>query len=239
MCLSQRVITVSVKRTDGTTATEEEKSATCSVKLKNSYEGCGILYQTSTTHTKRPTICRPSRLQTRLLHDEPLAQSPATDTWPPNGTRHFRSQPLASRHSTQLSTAAYGESCASKELSSHTYRCSERLSTHSKQQCTQTPHANTSTSSREPRRATTSARSCSSPLYNTAGNHQVRSGRETPTESDLSNMTVTRTSPTSAWQTTFFSLPAHDHHARRPYHSHNSTRPATTPTKTTIIPNMT
>ena len=80
MCLIQLVITLSVRRSDGTNTTEEEKSATCSVNLKNSDDDCGILYQTSTTHTKRSTICRPSRLQTRLLHDEPLAHIPATQT---------------------------------------------------------------------------------------------------------------------------------------------------------------
>ena len=160
-----------------------------------------------------------------------------SDTWPPNGTRHFGSQPLTSRrHSTQLSSAVFGGSCASRELSSHTHRCSERFTMHRKQQCTQTPHANTSTSSRELSRATSSARSCSTHLCNTSGNHQLRSGTETPTKSDLSKMTVTRTSSTSAWQTTFFSSPARDHHAGRPYHSHNSTRSATTPTRTTIIP---
>ena len=45
--------------------------------------------------------------------------------------------------------------------------------------------------------------------HNTSRNHKLRSGTETTTESDLSNTTVTRTSPSSGLQTTFFSSAAH------------------------------
>ena len=89
---------------------------------------------------------------------------------------------------------------------------------------TQTSNANTPTSSEEPSRETRPARSYFNPLLQyimepiaekwKRCNHRV--GLAAPI----------RTSPTSDFQTTFFSS-AHDHHARRLDHSYDGTRPTT------------
>ena len=147
------------------------------------------------------------------------SRSSNSDREPLSGTSRSGSQPSTSgRHSAQWSTVAYVRSCGSRN---HTNRYLQSSATKSDQQFIQTSksehfHLERRTNLGDPLRTLPSTF-----LFNSLLQHstQQTSGTEvTSLQSQVRRRHVSHHRLTQA----------HDHHAGRPHHSYNGTRPATT-----------